>query len=99
MTVFNASLPAGEDCALKFIANGMNLAGASVQWRLCDLESNDEVIVKAIGDGVDILSTAEGILEVVFDTTGLSGSYEHECELTDADNNTVMIANGILAIG
>lgn len=92
MAIFNASLPAGEECELK-LSVGVNLAGAVAQWRLYSLATNEDVIAATLGDGIDILSAADGVLGVTFDTTGLVGSYGHECTV-DGQN----IVTGVLTV-
>jgi hypothetical protein len=92
MNVFNVSVPTNEECELKFVA-GANLTAASVRWRLYRLETDEELIVKTIGDGIDILDANNGILGVTFDTTGFAGGYGHEL----IDGETV-ISSGVLTI-
>lgn len=69
----------------------INLTGAkSVKWGLAKRVHGEVLVSKAIGDGIQITSPANGIIEITLDPTDTAnlspGEYYHEAQIIDAQD-------------
>jgi hypothetical protein len=77
--------------------DGTSLIGASAIWVL--VKGSNTILTKTVGAGITITSVNTCQIDIdPADTTGLSGSYSHELEITDVDNHVSTTTTGTVLI-
>lgn len=104
MTAENQTIEVYEDDAFRRtfdVTEGgstKNLTGATAEWSVAR-EAGGTAVLDETDAGVDVTITDAGNGEVTLTvdpgtTTGLSGDYIHELEVTDSSGNSVTVSRG-----
>lgn len=99
----DATVVAGDDLelAVTVTENGSpkDISGATATWALAEARGGAVVLSKDTSAGIAVTDAPAGELTIRLssaETTGLAGSYYHECSLTDGAGNTVTVLSGAL---
>lgn len=108
--VRNLEIHAGDDLAIPVAVTdaagqAVDLTGAAIAWQAArgtpERFSKTAVVSKASGAGITITDPAGGVFEIALasaDTQGLSGSFYHEAEVTDAGGNKTTVMTGTMTV-
>ena len=80
----------------------VDLTGATISYVLQrNVNSAAATISKTTDDGISITDASGGVFQITLDasdTASLSGSYYHECQITDASGNASTVFTGTVTM-
>lgn len=102
----NFAMFAGDDKTISVTVtdpNGdpVNLTSATIKWQAARSLGKASVISKTTSSGITITDAANGEFEVTLsdtDTDDLSGTYQHEAEVTFADGTKSTVLSGTMKV-
>lgn len=99
----NFAMHAGDTKHVIVTVTGVDLAGAAVKWsmRKAALKVAGPGVSKDTNAGIEITNAATGEFTIKLnptDTAGMSGTYLHEAEVTDAAGNVSTVLTGMVTI-
>lgn len=81
--------------------NAVNLTGATISYVLQRSVGSTVTISKTTDDGISITDASGGVFQITLDasdTASLSGSYYHECQITDTSGNVSTVFTGTVTM-
>lgn len=102
----NFSMYAGDDKTLEVTltdADGdpVDITAATIKWQCARSKGKASAISKSTSGGITITSAANGQFSVALsdtDTEDLSGSFEHEAQVTFSDGTIATVLTGTMKI-
>lgn len=98
----NFEMYAGNTKNIVVTVADVNLTGATVKWAMKKtIYDAEPAVAKTTAAGIAVTDATTGIFTVTLfpaDTRNLSGTYQHEAEITDAPGNVSTVLTGQLTI-
>ena len=107
MTELDLTMTSGDDLVLEITVLDrvtelpVNLTGSTLRFAVTPRNSRRVLFSKSTGTGITTIDALAGMVEVdliAADTDALSGTYEHELEITDVAGNRSTPLHGALTI-